>query len=126
MFSPKDITDILLDHSDEGYSVNAENEVPKSGYMVGGYVPSLVLAGPYEYRVYHTTDAWLTRNWHFFSEGLGEYFAGVWTDQETGKIYIDISRNIESLDEAIAVGLNFNEIAIWDVENNREIRLQDN
>lgn len=124
MFSPKDITDILLDHADEGYSVNAENEVPTSGYMVGGYVPSLILDQD-EPVPYTITDAWLTKNWRYLTAS-NLFYVGVWTDSGSGKIYVDISRNIESLAAAIAVGLNFGEIAIWDVENNREIRLQDN
>jgi hypothetical protein len=124
MFTYSDITDTLLAHADEGYSVNAQGEVPTTGYMVGGFVPSLVLSGD-ELRPYATTDAWLTKNWSYFTINLRAYYAGVWTDSDTGKIYIDISRNVDTLSEAIAVGLNLNEIAIWDVVNGREIRLQD-
>jgi hypothetical protein len=124
MLTAADITDILLDHADEGYSVNAENEVPTTGYMVGGFVPSLVLA-PDALRPYATTDAWLTKNWSYFTVNPRVYYAGVWTDSDTGRIYIDISRNVDTFGEAIALGDLHNEIAIWDVKNGREIRLQD-
>lgn len=124
MLTPKAITNILFEHESEGYSVNVDGEVPTSGYMVGGYVTSLV-HDEYGYQPMLDTDAWLEQHWSYFTTNPRVYFAGVWKDLETGKIYIDISRNIESLDEAVAVGVNHGEIAIWDVVNSREIRLQD-
>ena len=123
MFTERDITDILLDHADDGYSVNVYNDIPTTGYMVGGWVPSLKL-GQDTLRPYNTTDGYLASHWDRLTSD-SNYFAGVWTDSDTGVIYIDISRNLADLPEALAVAANFGEIAIWDVEAGKEIRLQD-
>lgn len=124
MLTYSDITDTLLAHADEGYSVNAQGEVPTTGYMVGGFVPSLVLE-PDALRPYTNTDAWLHQHWSYFTVSPALYYAGIWTDSETGQVYVDISRNVDTLSEAVAVGLNHDEIAIWDVVKGRELRLQD-
>lgn len=46
---------------------------------------------------------------------------GGWTDQASGKTYLDVSHNIASMSKAVKAGKRFNQIAIWDVKNSREI-----
>lgn len=48
---------------------------------------------------------------------------GLWVHD--GKLYIDISINIESLDDAIAMASG-KELAIWDCANSKEIPLENN
>lgn len=50
-------------------------------------------------------------------------FYGVWADEETGKIYFDGSSWVFDLHSALAVGKARNEIAIWDIANGEEIRV---
>lgn len=47
-------------------------------------------------------------------------FLGVWTDP-AGTRYYDLVRHIEDLDEALAVASYYDQQAIWDNANNKEI-----
>ena len=60
--------------------------------------------------------AWCREN---YSE---ESFFGSWLDTETNKLYVDISENFYSYDAAMQLAHDNNQIAIWDVLNNHEIR----
>lgn len=122
MFDVREMTDTLYLNMGEGYSVNADGEAPKTGYMVGGYANALEFNRQTDFE-FLLTDRYLTEHSNLLQSG--EYFAGIWTDSDTGRVYVDISRNVQDLAEALAVADNFGEIAIWDVENNREIRLTD-
>lgn len=48
-------------------------------------------------------------------------YLGAWVDDN--KVYLDISYNIGTLQEAIDTGKREKQLAIWDVKNMREIRL---
>lgn len=113
-----------------GTSFNANTlEGPISGFMVstvaGPVLPSL--------NFYPNEKEWTEgkalKTIHDFvvyelpRVGPDTYF-GSWLDTETGKVYVDISKNIQDIDEALNLGISRNEIAIWDVINNREIRLK--
>lgn len=119
---PQEITDILFSHENEGYSVNVHGEAPVDGYMVGGEVPSLIL--PLDaWKPMHNTDEWLTEHWVLLNGEPGLY-AGIWTDPETGKTYIDISRNVADLYTALAIADARGELAIWDVASAKEVRTE--
>ena len=100
-----------------GTSVNAEYKRPTSGYMVS------IAAGP----VYHFSEPVPFGELVQFVEGNPldneTTFYGSWLDKETGKIYIDLAANLRSKDFALALAKDLKEIAIWDVINNCEIRL---
>lgn len=118
---PFNITNVLMTHQDEGYSVNTELEVPTDGYMVGGEVPSLILKPDAMYP-YLTTDKWLGDHWDLLNKP--GYFAGIWKDSETGLIYVDISRNVADLYFALAIADARGELAVWDVAHNQEVRTE--
>ncbi len=44
-------------------------------------------------------------------------FLGGWHDPDSGKIFLDISTNVQDRAEAIALGQKNNQISIYDVEN---------
>lgn len=118
-----EITNILIEESDSGYSINLTGEQPTDGYMVGGEVESLIIKDD-EPRRYTTIDAWLVN--HIDLLHTRGYFAGVWKDTDTDLIYIDISRNVDDLYTALAMAEARGELAIWDVANGKEIRTEVN
>ena len=89
---------------------------PATGYMVGGLVPSLVLYNGSDYDS-ERLAGWIADNWT-----MGEY-VGSWRDNDTGYIHIDIVTHVRDYDFAIRLGKSREEIAIWDVSNETEIRL---
>lgn len=53
----------------------------------------------------------------------GTTIFGLWTDQWTNTQYIDRVVYADDLDYAIELGKSHEELAIWDITNNKEIRL---
>lgn len=117
-----EITDVLLAHRDEGLSINIDGESPKDGYMVGGEVTSFVISCPFELSALDGVDAFLRLNEALLDQPA--YYAGVWTDSDTGLIYVDISRKVDDLYTALALADSRNELAVWDVVNGKEVRTE--
>ena len=102
-----------------GGSLNSDYESPKFGYMVG------IQAGPV-FNSLAEVDPILVKYWIESNLKQAEengHFFGVWTDSNTGKVHFDISRNIAYGSDAVNLGVENNQIAIWDVENACEVRL---
>lgn len=122
----KTVTNILWTNLNTGYSVNLAGGVPTDGYMVGGYVPSLVI--PEDARTpLADTDAWLEGHASYltvFGDAEPLYYAGIWADSDTDIVYVDISRNVPDLYTALAIAHAHGELAIWDVANKVEIRTE--
>ena len=47
---------------------------------------------------------------------------GVWSDQETGKLWIDKTRFVSDRETAIITAKAYDQIAIWDNHNQTEIK----
>ena len=108
-----------------GLSVNmVDGSEPTSGYMVakGGQYGSIVEAvdfydpikGPKalaDYMKKHKTQL-----------GGGKNYLGLWHNTEDGKVYLDVSENIQSKERAISAGQKQDQISIWDVVNFAEIQ----
>jgi hypothetical protein len=119
------ITNTLFTHETDGYSVNLRGDTPFEGYMVGGEVAALVLTTDDQSLFPMTyTDRWLEKNKALLNNP--EFYAGIWTDHDTGKVYVDISRNVTDLYTALAIAESRGELAIWDVTNGKEIRTEVN
>ena len=54
----------------------------------------------------------------------GQY-VGVWTNPESGVTYYDRSVWVAELDNAIALGKSHEQLAIWDIANEKEIWLNE-
>ena len=54
----------------------------------------------------------------------GDY-VGVWTNPESGVMYLDRSVWVADLDTAIALGKQQGQLAIWDIANETEVWLAD-
>jgi hypothetical protein len=49
---------------------------------------------------------------------------GVWTDPETGKVWLDRVVRLSDLTKALALGKLFSQLAIYDVINKKEIEVK--
>lgn len=86
-----------------------------SGYFVGGSCEGEHFSG--EEHAFGRILRWLrTIPYHV-------RFVGVWTDVETGIIYLDGSDYFAKKEEALAIAKLREEIAIWDCSANEEIRV---
>lgn len=50
------------------------------------------------------------------------YFGG-WLDRKSGEVYLDISKNVQDLEEAKKLGKDWEQLAIFDLSSMEEIRL---
>ena len=85
--------------------------------MISGYIVSL--AG-YEKVV---PKAKLRETMQSFKAPDASKLIGVWKDSETGLYHVDVSVHVEDLREAIFIGKKNKQKAIWDIFENKEIRL---
>jgi hypothetical protein len=102
-----------------GFSI-AENGVqPPGGFMV---------ALPGNEEVFETDKVTLTT----FAEYMDRHrealddpdtFFGSWLDPESGKVYLDVSKNLADLDEAKRLGKEYKQLAIYDLNKGEEVRL---
>lgn len=106
-----------IQNSPEGGTAGRDGRgIPSTGYFVGGHGDAVVfgaggeLPSDLEYRV----NEWL--------RSCGAPYIGWWTDEETGKLYLDGSDWIETEFTASQLGRLRKEIAIWDIANRRELR----
>jgi hypothetical protein len=94
---------------------------PSAGYMVSipGHtqvVSAAALSGPQARSV-------IEQYANAHSQALSEPNAhiGRWQEPGTDKVYLDVSHNIKDRSQAVGLGKAHNQIAIWDLKNNREI-----
>jgi len=108
-----------------GSSVSLIGEpLPESGYMVGGYVDSLIFDSGL---LGHGTVAYdMILRWVSSHAALAtkfSVFVGGWIDTDTDLVYIDLSQHFIDKSDALAVARFHDEIAIWDLSSKREIRV---
>jgi hypothetical protein len=100
------------------YNVNTGESNPTTGYMVS-------VAGCEEQFFYDNDFDNKDLKHYFFrnSEKLSsqEAFLGGWLNEN--RVYLDVSINIQDLEEAILYGIIGGQKAIWDCVNSREIVL---
>lgn len=87
--------------------------LPTTGYYVGGSVPSLVIRDKSDLRMEDVRT---------FVAAHSFIYYGVWTDTDTGAVYVDAVDHVLSEREAVKLGVSRAELAVWDIENVREIR----
>ena len=103
--------------ANEGFSLNLEGNTPEAGYMVsvidGPEWPNMTSVCPFEMVTFIKT---------YKNIGSNHYF-GIWTDEQTGKVYFDLSVNVPSEKEALEMAEAYHQKAIYDVKNCKDIRL---
>jgi hypothetical protein len=96
------------------------NPVPESGYFVGGMVSPLILPTPIEF----TPDAAFEIETfvNYLLDRVGADYLGWWTDEETGKLWVDATSWHADYDEAERLCRERGEIAFWSIADQREFR----
>ncbi len=102
-----------------GFSVNCDGAEPTDGFMVSTNKDT-------EYAV-KLEDLTPTAVAHYIEKHMFELsdpdnYLGGWVDD--GIVYLDISTNISTIEEAASLGYSANQKAIWDVKNKESIYLQ--
>lgn len=108
-----------------GSSVSVTGEsVPDSGYMVGGFVDSLILLSEMMDHG-NLAEQQITRfvEMHRAQFEQPYVFLGGWLDSETDEYYFDLSIAFEDRESALLAAKQNNELAIWDLEKGEEIRV---
>lgn len=105
-----------------GISVTPSGHVPTSGYMVAAQGRTKILNGHelMQHDAAHTIDEFARHNADLLKDPSAHI--GVWKDEKSGKVYLDVAHNIQGRFSAIKEGKARNQIAIYDVKNKREIR----
>lgn len=99
---------------------------PNSPYNVSsGYMVSL--SGweevmPIEQYTAERLTEYVQRN-HKLLMDLPTVWVGVWLDEETQMVHLDLSNNYDNKEAAVRAGIAGNQLAIWDVLAADEIRL---
>ena len=106
----------------EGGTVSLTGDsLPVTGYFVGGVVAPLVIEpedSPADQR--EALDTFIE---YLNGPTVEAAYLGWWTDEETGKLWVDGTSHHETEFVAGRIGRRRREIAIFDIERQREIRL---
>lgn len=116
-----ELAEILADmvKSGEDGTITADGRsLPVEGYFVGGAIPSLV------YKSAGEVDRGEIAYW--IGTNSPHSYYGVWVDKETDMVYFDASTFMNFEEWAIPLAVQRSEIAIWDIANSREIRVEGN
>jgi hypothetical protein len=129
----KDKAKLLEKHG--GYSLNGHGHSPKSGYMVSydekhGGIESVIegkVAPSDIYRHKGALQAAHSARKGRMSSPLDSpsNYHGAWKDSESGKTYLDVSRNHRSLEKAALAAQSMGQLAIYDVKNQKSINTAD-
>ena len=99
-----------------GFSMSLEGDVPETGYMVSYEGFERVLDKVTKKDI----EDYVNENEPYICL-LPPVYIGGWLDAETGRYYLDISQNVQTLPEALALAAARRQIAVYDVENNVSI-----
>lgn len=105
-----------------GFSVKpTTGQMPTSGFMVSipGHSKIVSEADLHGQHGEHLIEQYAKEHADVLQEP-GAHIGG-WTDTASGKIYLDVSHNFKGKSAAVKAGKKYNQIAIWDVKNSREI-----
>jgi hypothetical protein len=70
-----------------------------------------------------TDGYWVAEKVIHRTELVSGMVVGVWTDSETGTVWFDKTRLVRNLPRATALATLWQQIAIWDNANQREVRI---
>lgn len=92
--------------------------VPVDGYMVGGWTQEIVV--PRDERLVTAAVEYFARTYAVEIES-GNLFVGAWENGDTGLVHVDMSQRYDTLADALRVGKERNELAVWAVERGEEV-----
>jgi hypothetical protein len=97
-----------------GCSLNDNFESPEKGYMVGGFGKELTFPTISQVSL-SDVETWIEDH-----KLRKDQYYGVWVDD--GKVYFDVSVNLQSKEQATKIGKVKKQIAIWDLNESKEIK----
>jgi len=97
--------------SGDGVTIDRFGDTPTAGYVVG-------VEGTINVDDINDVTEWVAK-----FEGT-QYLYGAWKDADTGSHYFDAVEVYDDLQEALKAGHDRGEIAIWDLANEVEIRVE--
>ncbi len=108
-----------------GFSVHpvAANS-PTSGYMVSVVPESETILNSADDVTEEAITKFFEENKSHFGERPTLHLGG-WVDQATGKVYLDLSEKFDSIDDAIDSAESTSQLAIWDLNEKKEIRKEE-
>ena len=117
MANLKNLVKHILETGGITYNINKEG-LTTTGFICAKAENECIISGKLE--VTHLQD-YITK----YSEDLKEGNAnlGAWFNAEDGKTYLDTSYRFDTLEEAVAFGKANNQLAIFDLNTFKEIRL---
>lgn len=109
----------------KGFSIHPVTEdSPTTGYMVGVVKASEVVIDSKEEVTGELISKFMEDNKPQF-EARPALHVGGWIDGASGKIFLDLSEQFDSIDDAIAAAESTDQLAIWDLNEKQEIRKED-
>lgn len=99
-----------------GYSLNTKGETPKDGFMVS--LPSKEVRVPKKYFTKEVIAVYLAFYWDEMKDN--QYFGAWWSGEEW---FLDISVRCEEMGEAVKLGMEWDQLAIYDAGNKEVISL---
>ena len=115
-------TDKIVEKPEGGTVSLTGDPLPLGGYFVGGVVAPLVLD---EDDIHTPEGRAKVDEFIAYLNGptVGAAFLGWWTDEETGKVWVDGTSHHSTEFVAGRIGRRRREIAIFDIERQRSLRL---
>jgi len=115
------VADYLYRRVLTGASVNTFGHAPSDGFMVRyGAFPTVILTSGRHRHLRDEVFAYVASHWHSVA-ARGDAYFGIWFDQKSDTIYLDVSTEIIDRDAAIARGRKLGERAIYDVVRRQEV-----
>lgn len=108
-----------------GFSIHPVTEdSPTVGYMVGVVKAAEVVIDSKEQVTGELISKFMDDNKSQF-EARPALHVGGWIDGDSDKIYLDLSEQFDSIDDAIDSAESTDQLAIWDLNEKREIRKEE-
>lgn len=106
----------------KGFSIHPVTEdSPTVGYMVGVVKAAEVVIDSKEEVTGELISKFMEDNKSQF-ESRPSLHVGGWIDGKSGQIYLDLSEQFDSIDDAIDAAESTDQLAIWDLNEKKEIR----
>jgi hypothetical protein len=108
-----------------GFSIHPVTEdSPTVGYMVGVVKAAEVVIDSKEEVTGELISKFMEDNKSQF-ESRPALHVGGWIDGKSGQIYLDLSEQFDSIDDAIDAAESTDQLAIWDLNEKKEIRKEE-
>jgi hypothetical protein len=114
------IAELLYNHKDRGYSVNAINSVPTEGFMVSLEKYETKVDTEVNEVLLYNIQQFVSKHYDLVSYSRALFF-GIW--QDDGIYYLDVSEQIQDRDVAIRVAKLNNQIAYYDVRGKKSYKV---